>query len=140
MSGIQMALLGTGAGISVLDTQTVTTGAVGTAGELDRMRGYSSGAFGSIVDGTSNIYGGAQVGNLYWDEGGGVGFQSYVLSIAGATNSGWTTLTIGTKTLNRVDATFAFFSSVGNWNWPTADLAANQAFGALGAIKVCTFT
>ena len=140
MSGIQMALLGTGTGIAVLDTQTVTTGGIGTPLEQDRQRGYSTGSFGSIVDGTSNIYGGAQINHLFWDEGGGEGFQNYFLGIAGATNSGWTTLTIGTKTLNRVDAIFNFFASVGNWTWPTSDLASEQAFGAIGSIKVCTFT
>ena len=137
MSGIQMALLGTGAGIAVLDTQTVTTGGIGTPLEQDRQRGYSTGSFGSIVDGTSNIYGGAQINNLFWDEGGGEGFQNYFLAINGATNGGWTKLTIGTKVLNRIDA---LFSTGGFWTWPTSDLASEQAFGAIGSIKVCTFT
>lgn len=131
MSGIQMALLGTGS--AVLDTQTVTVGGTGTL--PNRLRGYTSG-LGSIVDGTSNIYGGATVQTIWYDENGGSGAQIYKLSINGATNSGWTTLTIGSKALNRVDATFA----TGNWTWPTADLLNAQAFGAIGSVVVCTFT
>ncbi len=126
-----MALLGTGR--AVLDTQTVTVGGTGTI--PDRLRGYTSG-LGSIVDGTSNIYGGATVQTIWYEENGSSGNQIYKLSINGATNSGWTTLTIGSKALNRVDATFA----TGNWTWPTADLLSNQAFGFIGSVVVCTFT
>lgn len=131
MSGIQMALLGTGS--AALDIQTVTVGGTGTI--LNRIRGYTSG-LGSIVDGTSNIYGGATVVTILYDENGLGDAQYYKLSISGATNSGWTTLTIGAKPLNRVDATFA----TGNWTWPTADILTNQAFGAIGSVVVCTFT
>ena len=126
-----MALLGTGS--AVLDIQTVTTSGAGTV--PNRLRGYTSG-LGSIVDGTSNIYGGATVQTIWYDENGGSGAQIYLLSINGATNSGWSTLTIGTKALNRVDATFA----TGNWTWPTTDLVTNQAFGIIGSVVVCVFT
>jgi hypothetical protein len=125
------------AAASVGDTQTVTTGADGTAGAGDRRRGFISGAIGSVTDGTSNIYGGAAVTNIYWDEGDTFGEPSYVLTITGATDSGWTTLTIGgTETLYRIDATFGS----GTWLWPTVDSASTQAFGLAGSVKACVFS
>jgi hypothetical protein len=131
MSGIQMALLGSGS--ATLDIQTVTTGSAGTVINGNLIRGYTSG-LGSIVDGTSNIYGGAAIASLFWEQNNNSPY--YFLSIVGATNSGWTTLTIGTKSLNRVDATFG---TGANWSWPTTDNAFDQAFGASGSIVVCTF-
>ena len=133
MSGIQMTLLAAGGG--ALDVQTVTTGGSGSPPSQDRLRGFSSPSLGSIVDGTSNIYGGATISNLFWDEN--LGSPYYYLAIVGATNSGWTTLTIGSKTLNRVDATF---SAGANWFWNTTDIALNQAFGPIGTVVTCTFT
>jgi hypothetical protein len=118
---------------NILDTQTVTVGGSGTIGNADRIRGYTSG-LGSIVDGTSNIYGGAAIASLFWNENNGDYY--YFLAIVGATNSGWTTLTIGTKTLNRADATFG---TGANWTWPTADNIFTQAFGAISSTVVCTF-
>ena len=138
MSGIQMTLLAAGGG--ALDVQTVTTGATGTAPAQDRVRGFSS-SIGSIVDGTSNIYGGATIANLFWDENGGGGAQYYYLGIVGATNTGWTTLTIqssfGTATLLRTAATFG---AGANWSWTTTDTALNQAFGSASTVVTCTFT
>lgn len=114
-----------------LDTQTVTTGADGTAPAQDRRRGYVVLQIGSISDGSSNIYGGAAISEIYWDENFGDPF--YQLSIPGASNSGWASITInGTKTLNRADAAYAS----GVWNWPTADTASTQAFGASGSKPV----
>ena len=138
MSGIQMALLG--AGVAALDIQTVTTGASGTI--PNRLRGFtSSPAVGSIVDGTSNIYAGAAVNSLLWNENGGGGAQEYELSIAGATNTGWTTLTIqstaGTVTLLRASATSFFLS---RWAWTTTDLLGAQVFGTASTVVTCTFT
>ena len=92
MSGIFGGLI---AKTSILDVQTVTTGATGTAPAQDRLRGWtSSGPVGAIDDGTSNIYSGATIASLFWSENGGGGAQYYYLAIVGATNTGWTTLTI----------------------------------------------
>lgn len=140
MSGIQMALLGTGS--ATLDIQTVTTGATGTAPLQDRVRGWSStGPVGAINDGTSNIYSGATIANLFWSENGGGGAQYYYLAIVGATNTGWTTLTIqssaGTATLLRTAATFG---AGANWTWTTTDIVSTQAFGAASTVVTCTFT
>lgn len=133
MSGIQMALLGSG---GVLDTQTITTGEIGAAVDQDRQRGFITSGFGSIVDGTSNIYGGATIGYFKWFENGGL--PSYLLYIIGATNSGWTQVDIGgVKTLTRASGGF---SSGGMWTWNTTDTVVNQAFGDVGTVRVCVFT
>lgn len=134
MSGAIAALLA-GVGSTSLDTQTVTTGAAGTAPAQDRSRGYGIGVpfIGSISDGTSNIYGGAAINYLYWQEDAAV--PSYYLAITGATNTGWTTLTIGSKVLNRTAATFAS----GSWTWTTADTITTQAFSTGGSSISCVF-
>lgn len=114
------------------DTQTVTTGISGL--NPDRLRGYQSAtSTGSITDGTSNIYSGAAITRLIWDEGSSV----YELNITGATNSGWSTLTIdGTKVLTRTSATF---SAGGIWVWITGDNITTQAFGTNGTSHTCVF-
>lgn len=133
MSGAMMSATtgrGGGGGGSHLDTQSVTTGAAGTAGAQDRVRGYDSNIpTGAISDGTSNIYSGTAVTVLCYYEGGGASAE-YQLEIPGAANSGWTSMTItgpnGTKVLNRASATsFA----AGFWRWSTVDTIPNQAFG-----------
>lgn len=122
-------------GSTALDTQTVTTGTIGTAPE--RGRGFLSGFYGSVADATSNIYGGAAVTAFYYNENGGAG-QTYVLTITGATNSGWTQVTIdGLKTLTRISA--ASFSA-GTWTWTTTDIMGTQAFGANASAHTCVFS
>lgn len=125
MSGILAIMAGGGGGASHLDTQSVTTGTLGSA--PNRARGFISGSFGSINDGTANVASGAAITSLYYDENGGSG-MFYYLAITGAANSGWTTLTIGSTVLNRTSATF----SSGTWTWTTADSVATQAFGGNG--------
>lgn len=135
MSGaLNMLLARNSSAGSHLDTQTVETGNVGTAAMLDRVRGWSTGLIGVITDGTSNVYAGAAITSMYWDENGGSG-QFYYLAITGAANSGWTTLTIGSTVLSRASATY----SSGTWTWTTTDLASTQAFGASGSIHSCYF-
>lgn len=117
---------------SALDTQTVTTATLGSV--PDRIRGFGSGVFGAINDGTSNVYAGAAITSLYYDENGGSG-MFYYLAITGAANSGWTTLTIGSTVLDRASATY----SSGTWTWSTADTISTQAFGGNGDNIVCYF-
>lgn len=119
-----------------LDTQTVTTGSIGTSGVQDRNRGFISGTIGSLSDGTSNIYGGSAITELVYDENGGSSML-YRLSIPGASNSGWTYLTIdGTKILLRSDASF----SSGTWYWLTTDTVATQVFGGASSSHTCVFS
>lgn len=139
MSMIALMLLaaaGDVAGGGGLDTQTVTTGALGTAPAQDRLRGFVGGVFlGSINDGTSDIYAGAAIDSFYWDEN--LGAPIYVLSIPGAANTGWTQVVIdGAATLSRTAASF----SGGVWTWTGAPAAASQAFGASSSVHTCVFT
>lgn len=111
-----------------LDTQSVTTGASGVAS--DRFRGYSTvEAIGSISDGTANVASGLPIDEIMWSENGDSVNHLYVLTIAGASNSGWTTLTIGAKVLTRASASF----SSGRWTWATTDGVVAQAFGSNGS-------
>lgn len=123
---------------SSLDTQVVTTGGIGSGINQNRLRGWSLGTFGSISDGTSNIYSGSSVDAFYWDEGGEFGIHTYTLSISSSTNDGWTQVTIGPygKILTRSSA--GFFGNY--WIWTTLDDADNQAFGAIGSVHTCVFT
>ena len=120
-------------GGSTLDTQTVTVGTIGSAPSQDRARGYALSAFGSISDGTSNVYSGSPITELYWDEN--FGDARYILTITGAANSGWSTMTIGSTTLYRTAASY----SSGSWYWTTTHTAGTQAFGGAGGIKTVTF-
>jgi hypothetical protein len=129
MSGIQMALLSSGDGR--LDTQTVTVGTSGTAGAQDRLRGYSSfGPLGSISDGTSNIYAGATITALEWIEIGPAGAGYYYLVITGATNTGWTSMVIGTDTLLRASASY----TSGSWSWFGYTIGAQQFGNTAGVV------
>lgn len=136
MTGVTCMIAGIATSTSggALDTQTVTTGGAGTAINQDRVRGFSLfGGFGTMVDGTSDIYGGATIFDFYWDEAS----ASYYLAISGATNSGWTQVAIGgSKILTRASA---FYGS-GTWTWGTTDTITDQAFGSLNSVRSCVFT
>jgi hypothetical protein len=137
MSGIQMALLGAS---GFLDRQTITTGGDGDPIDVNQRRGWYQGSFGTIVDGTSNIYSGATIYELAWREDPGV----YIFGLDGSNaNSGWTTLTIvgnGTKVLTRTSGTYYNGGVSTSWTWSTTDSVSAQAFGAISSTAVCTFT
>ncbi len=136
MTAILAALTGISTSVgggSGSDTQTVTVGGDGAAPTQDRRRGFSNAGFGSINDGTSNIYSGATIGDLYWDESSGFGF--YQLTIYGAPNSGWSTMTIGGTSLSRTSATY----TSGTWQWSTFHTVSNQAFGSIGNVVTVLF-
>lgn len=132
MSGILGAFFGPSGG-TYADTQTITVGGSGTALAQDRKRGYLSGSFGSISDGTSDIFGGAAITAFYYDEGYGTPF--YVLTITGASNSIWTRVTIGSKILTRASAGF----SSGTWTWDSFDTVDIQPFSSPGAVRTVYF-
>lgn len=123
-------------GGGTLDTQTVTVGGSGSAFGQNRKRGFIASSIGSISDGTSNIYGGAGISELFWDEAGG-GEPFYQLTIAGAANSGWTTMMIGSTSFTRASAGY----SAGTWNWAApGSTASTQAFGGVGGGVSVTFS
>ena len=115
MTGITCMLVGAkSSGSGFLDTQTVTAGVVGGVGE--RTWGYISGSLGSISDGTSNIYGGAAILGIYYDQLSG---ESY-LTIAGTrANSGWTSMACvqSGATLNRASASYTTVGGITTWTW-----------------------
>lgn len=122
-------------GGGTLDTQTVTVGGSGSAFFLDRKRGFIASSIGSISDGTSNVYSGSAITELYWDEAGGVPF--YQLTIAGAANSGWTTMMIGSTSFTRASAGY----SAGTWNWAApSSTVSTQVFGSIGGGVSVTFS
>lgn len=139
MTGVLAAVAGSvGSSGGALDTQTVTVGAVGTALEQDRVRGYEFDSIGFIDPGTSSIYG-ETITAISWVENGGSPYYAFAVALPGP-NSGWTTMTIsksggGTRALNRASASYGF----GVWYWSTTDTAANQVFGTSGTATV-TFT
>lgn len=122
MTGIICMVTAAGGSLPVLDTQTITAGSSSSGSNpIQTWSGYKSAspAIGSIVDGTSNIYGGAAITGLYFTQEGyvspPVGFvtRGLVLTITGATNSGWTRMLVGSTSFLRADASF----SSGTWTW-----------------------
>jgi hypothetical protein len=124
----------TPAALSTLDTQTVTVGGSGTIPDDSLIRGFSVPlTYGSISDGTSNIYGGAAITALFYDMSAG----GITMSITGTlANSGWTTLTIKSTVLNRADAFFSVSGGVSYWFWASGG---TTTFGSLGTNATCTF-
>lgn len=118
MTGVTCIMAGGSASSNFLDTQVVTSAVVGPAGS--RVTGYISGSQGSIVDGTSNIYGGAAILAIYNDQTTNLNY----LQISGTlANFGWSTMTCVESgvTLNRVNATFSGSGPGGSvtWTWST---------------------
>ena len=125
MTGVLAALAGSGS--SILDTQTVTRGTTSTGSDpYFNWAGFNSTGsptFGSISDGTSNVYAGATINGLYFFEegsiaGGGYYTRQIIWEVNGTqSNSGWSTMTIGSTTYARADATFSNTGGVSIWTW-----------------------
>lgn len=115
-----------------LDAQNVTVGSYSYVdyefGLYEYQYGFGGYTGGSISDGTSNIYGGAAITDLYYSESGS-GTYIYLV-ITGATNSGWTTMNINGTTYSRSSASF----SGGGWTWAVA--AGANPFGTSGVKQV----
>lgn len=125
---------GGGGGGGALDTQTVTVAADGSAIDNDRRRGFITGVLGGCSDGTSNLYSGAAVRRLCWDEN--VGAEQVHFEVNGVVaNSGWTTMDVAGTSFSRASATYSNPGGNSRWAWSTA---ANP-FGTSGT-KVVEFT
>lgn len=118
-----------------LDTQVVNVG-ITTVGDpiFDTFYGYDlSLGFGTITDGTSNIYGGAQITSLNWSLNG----NQLVLTISGSqTNSGWTTMTVNGTNFSRASASYSSGSPT-SWIW--SSVSANP-FTSQGTNTTITWT
>jgi hypothetical protein len=140
-----------------LDTQTVTVGqslAFDNGLGLSDFYGYSTVAavgssFGSISDGTSNIYSGGSITELYYeyfsDYSNLIQFSYMNLAITGATDiatadGGWDKIILNGTTFNRSDA---FFSPGGSWVWQAnanyGPWYGGSPFGSAGTSTVVTF-
>ena len=137
MGAMQQMLL---AGGGPLDRQSVTVGGTGTAPAQDRLRGFSTvNVLGSISDGTSNLYAGAPITELYYDENLGNGIQT--LKITGTlANSGWTTMTVGTTAYTRSAATFTQAGGATQWQWTGLGLFTSNPFSAIATVTSVVFT
>jgi hypothetical protein len=147
---------GGGGGGSNLDSQTVTVGThtitvpagnglPSTTTVYNGSFDWSGTAYGSVSDGTSNIYSGAAVDRLMYYYNTVYAFSGFNLFIDGTNraNSGWTTLTVGTTAYQRQNAVYTA-SSGGNttWTWSTGGdtTGANNPFAATGQTTTCVFT
>lgn len=124
MTGVLCAMVGASGSGAILDTQTVTRGSLSTGSNpTQNYSGFGSGSFGSISDGTSNIYGGASILGLYFVEEAytsppvGITSRQLVLTINGSqANSGWSLMKVGSTVFSRADAGYAA-STQTNWVW-----------------------
>jgi hypothetical protein len=115
----------------------VTTGGDGSSGNNDRRRGFVLGQIGSINDGTSDLYSGAPISALYWDESG----DHVIFEIQGTwANSGWTTMNVGGLSFSRVSASFAQVGGDTQWVWNAFYGPTTNPFGIIGTVKTVTFT
>lgn len=115
-----------------VDTQTVTVGSYSTGGYIPVTNyGFSNDAtpFGSISDGTFNGSGNVAIQRLSYGQGVGV----VIFRLVGyRSNSGWTTMTIGSTSFSRTSASFTQGSTT-TWTWTTA---LSNPFGTSGTVTV----
>jgi hypothetical protein len=134
MLPIKIMFRNSAGGSGSLDTQTVTNGGGGVL--PDRTRGFITGTMGSIADGTSNIYSGAAIRRLDFDENGGAPLTIFEVTGVVA-NSGWTTMQMGAGTIfSRAAATFSTAGGNSRWTWNGGVIT---DFGGVGANVVATF-
>lgn len=146
------------AGSNNLDSQAVTTGSYsitfpagsGLPANTSNYKGffnYSSTRYGSISDGTSNLYSGAAIDELFYTWNNVYDISGLYLEIVGTSraNSGWTTLTVNGNSYLRTNATYT--ANVGGntrWYWDgdtEGDFnGADNPFPATGVVATCVFT
>jgi len=129
MTGVTCMMAGI-SGVAILDTQTVTRGITSTGTDpyfnWAGYKGTGSPTFGSISDGTSNIYAGATINGIYFFEegsvaGGGYYTRSVIWVVNGTqSNSGWSTMTVDATSYDRTAATFSTSGGVSTWTWSVA--------------------
>lgn len=146
------------AGSNNLDSQAVTTGShsvsfpggSGLPANTSNYKGffnYSSTRYGSISDGTSNLYSGAAIEELFYTWNNVYSINLFSLEIVGTSraNSGWTTLTVNGTSYLRTSASYnANASGNTRWTWSApggADTTgANNPFPGTGQVATCVFT
>ena len=109
-----------------LDSQRVTVGFYSGGYPTGSATFYGYIGDGKILDGTSNLYSGATINELYWWQEGAILYWS----IAGNyTNTGWTTMKVGSTNFSRSSATFSSGGGTTSWTWNAGD----NPFGSIGS-------
>ena len=115
---------------SILDTQTVGIGVRNDYGYVSTGYRGTSNTVGSVSDGTSNLYSGAAIKDIYHIST----LNRVYFSVLGSlSNSGWTTMTIGSTSFTRSSASFT--TSGGNTTWYWASISSHP-FTGIGSISV----
>lgn len=145
------------AGSNNLDSQAVTVGShsvtfpggSGVPTNTSNYKGffvYSSTTYGSISDGTSNLYGGAAITTLQYTWNNvftGISLLDLRISGTSRANSGWTTLTVNGTAYLRANATGYNANNNGStqWYWSVSDnTGASNPFPGTGQVATCVFT
>lgn len=119
------------------DTQTVTIGSYQST-----RYGYSglSPSFGSISDGTSNMYSGAAIEGAYWDSSQD-SFRLQINSTSQLSNLGWGGISFPNGTfLAREAASTSYISYITTTQWYWSGVTTSPWGGATSGTKVLTFT
>ena len=114
---------------TILDTQTVIIGSRSTYGYVSTGYKSTGAATGSITDGTSNVYSGAAINDIYHL---GTLNRLYFTLAGSRTNSGWTTMKINGISFTRASASFTT-SSTTTWYWSSVS---SHPFGSSGTRAV----
>jgi len=125
----------------LLDTQTVTTGNADATLYTPKTKGYEAAiSLGSISDGTLNPVSNKTITILAWkgtnNTGSSVWNRVYLAVSGSASNSGWTSMKVGSTTYTRTSATFSSTSTKTQWSWSTT----SSPFGATGSSVTVEFS
>ena len=125
---------------ALLDTQTVTTGTASPTLYTPTTKGYeASVSVGSISDGTLNPVSNKTITVLAWkgtnSTGSSVWNRVYLTVSGSASNSGWTSMKVGSTTYTRTSATFTSSSTETTWTWSTT----SSPFGSTGTVNAVEF-
>ncbi len=125
---------------ALLDTQTVTTGTANPTLYTATTKGYDASiSLGSISDGTLNPVGNKTITRLAWlgtnNTGATVWNRVYLTVSGSASNSGWTSMKVGSTTYTRTSATFSSTSTETTWSWSTT----SSPFGSTGTVNAVEF-
>ena len=115
---------------SILDTQTVVIGSRNDYGYISTGYRGTSSTTGSVSDGTSNLYSGATVKDIYHIS---TLNRLYFAVLGSHANSGWTTMKINGISFARTSASFTTSGGNSAWYWSSIS---SHPFGSSGTRAV----
>ena len=116
---------------SILDTQTVVIGSRNDFGYVSTGYKSTGSGTGSITDGTSNVYSGAAINDIYHL---GTLNRLYFTLAGSRANSGWTTMKINGISFTRASSSYSSSStSSTTWIWSSVS---SHPFGSSGTRAV----